>query len=80
MCWCMPGTEGRCIGSKGKFDEVREVGAAQVSKDLGTTTRSLDFIPVTVKSHWRASHLSLHHLADVTLWFQEKEEGTGRNT
>lgn len=76
----MPGTEGRCIGWKGKCDDVREVGAAQVRKDLGTTTRSLDFIPVTVKSHWRVSHLSLHNLADITLWFQKKKEEAGSNT
>lgn len=70
---------GRSVGWKMLCGEVREGGAAQVRKDLGTTVRNLDFIAVAAGSHWKASHLSLHHLGDITLLFQKKKEWAGRN-
>ena len=39
--------------------ERQEPGPART---YGTTTRILDLIAVPRESHWRTSHLSLHHM------------------
>lgn len=50
---------------EGKCDEVRKAESANV-RTYGQP-QSLDFIEVAMGSHWRASHLSLHHLDDISL-------------
>lgn len=61
----------------GKCDEVREAGARS-GKDLPTIVKSLDFTVITTGSHWKASHLSSHHL-DMTSLFHSKRQRGRRN-
>lgn len=68
------GCVGTYQGQKEGILEVRAIGANS-GKHLETTTRSLDFIAITMGSHWRASHLSLHCLGDITFLFQKKKSG-----